>query len=153
MATLGYGSNDLAIGIGVRAGKMMTDRIYLGGAFVYHLGHDVATSQVGGYTSTASLSAFYLGPEVGYDFHLSPVTVRPYVGLGIIWLNATATASGPGAPTVSADSSTNKFVIWPGATVLYPLTDSSMFVGADLHFVSIPGGPASELFVLAGTRF
>src|SRR5262249_15601315 len=129
MATLGYGSDDLSIGIGVRAGKMLTERIYVGGTFVYHLGHDVASSQVGGYTSKASLSAFYLGPEVGYDFQLSPVTVRAYSGLGIIWLNASATTSGPGAPAVSADSSTNKFVIWPGASVFYPLSGSSFYIG------------------------
>jgi hypothetical protein len=153
MATLGYGSDDLSIGIGVRAGKMLTDRIYVGGTFVYHLGHDVASSQVGGYTSKASLSAFYIGPEVGYDFQLAPVTVRAYSGLGIIWLNASATTSGPGAPAVSADSSTNKFVIWPGASVFYPLPGSSFFIGGDLHFVTIPGGPASEICALAGTLF
>jgi hypothetical protein len=153
MATLGYGSNDLSIGIGVRAGKMLTDRIYVGGTGVYHLGHEIASSSALGYTSSASMSAFYIGPEVGYDFHFAPVTVRVYSGLGIIWFHVTSKTSGPGIPTSSADASTNKFVIWPGATVFYPLPESSFFIGGDLHFVTVPDGPAAELFALAGTRF
>jgi hypothetical protein len=152
MAALGYSSNDLAVGLGVRGGKTLANRIYVGGAVVYHFGHDVASSQVGGYTANASLSAFYIGPEVGYDFDFAPVTIRAYSGLGIVWLNASATTSGPGIPTVSSSSSANKFVLWPGATVLYPLTDSSWFLGGDLRFLTIPDGPAVQLFALAGTR-
>ncbi len=155
MAALGFSSNDLEIGLGVRAGKTLSNpnHLYVGGTFVYHLGHEVATAQVPGYTASASISAFCIGPEVGYDFDISSVRVRVYSGIGIVWINASTETSAPGIPTVSAHASTDKFVIWPGATVLYPLTDSSFFIGGDLRFVTVPGGPAVGLFALAGTRF
>jgi hypothetical protein len=153
MATLGFSSNDLQLGLGVRAGKTLTNHIYVGGAFVYHLGHEVGGAQGGGYTATASISAFYIGPEVGYDFNLSPVRVRVYTGLGIVWINTSTQTGGPGLPTVEGHASTDRFVIWPGATVLYPLPDSSFFIGGDLRFVTVPDGPAVGLFGLAGTKF
>jgi hypothetical protein len=153
VAMLGYSSNDLELGLGVRAGKMMTSRIYLGGAFVYQLGHEVSSAAAGGYTAKASMSAFYIGPEVGYEFDVAPVRVRAYTGLGLMWFNASASVSGPGAPSTEAHSSTNKFVLWPGVIAHYPLPNSSFFIGGDLRFVTVPDGPAAGLFALLGTRF
>jgi hypothetical protein len=132
---------------------MMTSRIYLGGAFVYQLGHEVSSAAAGGYTAKASMSAFYIGPEVGYEFDVAPVRVRAYTGLGLMWFNASASVSGPGAPSAEAHSSTNKFVLWPGVIAHYPLPGSSFFIGGDLRFVTVPDGPAAGLFALLGTRF
>src|SRR5205823_4103092 len=80
-ATLGYASDDLNFGVGVRGGKTLENRFHVGGAFQYHFGHSV-TATAGGATAQASYSAFYLGPEAGYDFDFEPVILRPYVGLG-----------------------------------------------------------------------
>jgi hypothetical protein len=153
MATLGFSSNDLQLGLGVRAGKALSNRIYLGSALVYHLGHEVGGATGGGYSATASMSAFYIGPEVGYDFDFAPVRLRVYSGLGIMWFNTSTKTTGPGVGTIEGHASTDKFVIWPGATVLYPLPNSSFYIGGDLRFVSVPDGPAVGLFALAGTHF
>jgi hypothetical protein len=152
-AELGYSSNDLDIGLGIHAGKKFfpsIPRLYIGGAFVYHLGHTISSAQTAGYSSQASFSAFYAGPEGGYEFTFSPVLVRIYAGLGMAWLMTSATASGPGAPSASASSTQSQFVVWPGATAIYSIPDSAFYVGGDLRFVSVPGGPAVGFFASGG---
>jgi hypothetical protein len=157
MAALGISSHHLGIGLGVRAGKAFANRVYVGGAFVYHLGQSTESTAPGGYTSNSSFSAFYLGPEAGYDFRFviggMPLALRAYAGLGVMWLNASGTVSGPGMESAEVDSSSTEFVFWPGATLLYDLPGSAFFAGVDLRFVTVPAGPATGLFAAAGTRF
>jgi hypothetical protein len=152
-AELGYSSNDLEVGLGAHAGKVVFPHVYIGGAFVYHLGHDIAGAQTAGYSTHASFSAFYAGPEGGYQLNLSPVVVRIYAGLGLVWLNTSVTTTGPGvAGNGSSSASTNKFVIWPGAQAIYSVPSTSWFVSGDLRFVSVPDGPAVGAFVAGGLR-
>lgn len=148
---LGFSSDDLNLGLGVRAGRhAFLPELYLGGTFVYQVGHSVTTAMTtpaGSVSAEASVSLFYVGPEGGYDFHVGPVIVRPYAGLGVAWISASASAGG-----VKFSDTTSKFVIWPGGMVLYDLPDSSFFLGGDLRLLTVPGGPALGIFAFAGTR-
>jgi hypothetical protein len=152
-AELGFSSNDLDVGLGVHAGKRFFPHVYIGGAFVYHLGHTLSSAQTAGYSAQSSFSAFYAGPEGGYEFTFSPVLVRLYAGLGMAWLTYSVSGNGPAAPAVSSSGTQNQFVVWPGAMAIYSLPDSSFFVGGDLRFVSVPGGPAVGFFASGGMRF
>jgi hypothetical protein len=151
-AELGFSSNDLDVGLGAHAGKRFFPHVYIGGAFVYHLGHTLSSAQTAGYSAQSSFSAFYAGPEGGYEFTFSPVLVRLYAGLGMAWLTYSVSGNGAAAPAVSASGTQNQFVVWPGAMAIYSLPDSSFFVGGDLRFVSVPGGPAVGFFASGGMR-
>jgi hypothetical protein len=142
---LGFGTDNLDFGVGLRAGKVaLGEHVWLGGSAVYHLGHGNAGA-VNGVRYESSSSALFLGPEVGYDFVLGPVVLRPYGGLGLGAFTASASAG-----AVRASDTATKLVIWPGVTALYGLTGSRFFVGGDTRLVTIPGGPAFGLFALGG---
>lgn len=142
---LGFGTDQLELGIGVRAGKtMFAEHLWVGGTAVYHMGHSTAGT-VNGVRYDASSSAFYVGPEVGYDVEAGPVIVRPYAGLGIAALSVSATTAG-----VSASNTVTKLVIWPGLTALYGVPGSRFFVGGDTRLLTVPGGPALGLFAVGG---
>jgi len=127
---LGFASDGLTLGIGVRGGKTLDNHLYLGGTFIF---------QTGEY----SVSAFYLGPEAGYDFDLSYVVVRPYVGLGLF------SASGGGA---FAGDSSSRFVIWPGCAVIWNVPNSNYFIGGDARLISLPE-VAFALYAMGGIHF
>jgi hypothetical protein len=137
-------SLNLNLGLGARAGLTLPSRVYLGGAFVYNVGQSTTVTTMG-YRSEASTSAWYLGPEGGYDFTLGDFVLRPYAGLGIAVLSASV--SGPGAGASASDSS---FVLWPGATATYAIPGSRFVVGGDVHLLTVPGGPATCFFGSAG---
>jgi hypothetical protein len=151
---LGYGTDELNFGLGIRGGKMITDRISIGGLFVYHFG-DSTTAGVQGpgvnVQSTASLSFFYLGPEAGYDFRIAPVLVRPYAGLGLLSINASTSTNGTVVTSGSAGGGT-KFVVWPGCQVIYDMPETNFFVGGDTRFVTVPGGPSFGIFAMGGMK-
>jgi hypothetical protein len=150
-AGLGYSSDNLNLGLSARAGKTLPNHVYLGGQLVYNFGGTVAQAAGAGYSAQASYSAFYIGPEAGYDFVLAPVVVRPYAGLGIAWLTVSASSSGPsGTATASASATDTKLVVWPGATVLYAFDQSPWYLAGDVRFVSVPDGPAFGVFAAAG---
>jgi hypothetical protein len=99
-------------------------------------------------TASASYSAFYLGPEAGYDFRIGAFVIRPYAGLGIASFSVSGTGGGA---TVGA--STTKLVLWPGGTAIYALPGSDFFIGGDVRLVTIPDGPAFGIVAFGGMRF
>lgn len=115
-------------GVGLRGGYTLPMKVYVGAAFVYHLGGSKDADQVK-YTG----STFYVGPEVGYDFELGPVVLRPYAGLG--YGAAKAKAEAGGATLVERDE--GGFAIWPGLMARYPI--DAFFVGADARYALITG--------------
>jgi hypothetical protein len=144
---LGYASDNLNLGVGARFGKTLASRVYLGGTFVYNFGESESVATPAG-TSTASFSAFYVGPEGGYDFALGAFVVRPYVGLGIASLSVSGSAAG-----TSVGASTTKLVLWPGGAAIYDLPGSDFFVGGDARLVTVPGGPAFGVVAFGGMHF
>ena len=139
-ALLGYGFKDgVKLGLGVRGGYTLPMNVYVGGTFVYHLGK-TQSSPFG----DIHYGLYYLGVEGGYDLNLSPVVLRPYLGLGY----AKPVASVAGI-TVEGDS---KFALWPGATVLFPVS-KSVFVGADARFLVVSDSNALSVFATGGMQF
>jgi hypothetical protein len=140
-ALVGYATDDLNLGLGVRGGYTLPSNVYLGGTFVYHLGR---SESVAGMEASAKL--FYFGAEGGYDIPVSSVVIRPYLGLGAAKM--TGSVSGGG---VSMDVSETKFSAWPGATLIYPI--NSFFVGADARFLIVSDNNAFGAFATAGGLF
>jgi hypothetical protein len=147
---LGYLSDYLDFGIGLRGGKTLDNHVYLGGTFVYQIGESgggTVATPVGASSYSWSSSGFYIGPEGGYDFDLKYVVVRPYMGLGIF--NWSSSASGPGG---GAGASSTRFVVWPGGSVIWNVPDTNFFLGGDLRLVSVPG-TAFGLYAMGGMHF
>ncbi|MGE0868939.1 MAG: hypothetical protein AB7P03_10260 [Kofleriaceae bacterium] len=142
-AMVGIGSDHLNLGVGVRGGKTLPNRIYVGGLGVYHLG---SSSTVGG--ARASMSAYYVGPEIGYTFALAPFVIRPYLGVGLIGVTGSV-SNGP----FMESASDSELGMWPGVTGYYQLSNPAYFVGADFRFVTGPGDSTIGLFATGGMRF
>jgi hypothetical protein len=136
------------VGIGLRGGYTLPMKVYVGAAFVYHLGGSKDADQVK-YTG----STLYLGPEVGYDLELGPLVVRPYVGLGYGSVKAKAEAGG----TTLLDRSEGGFALWPGLMARYPI--DAFFVGADARYALVTGtdkitnGNGAGVFATVGMTF
>jgi hypothetical protein len=140
----GFATNNLNLGIGVRAGATVIPHLWLGGTFVYHTGNSTAGA-INGVQYSASASAFYVGPEAGYDFELGPVLLRPYAGIGIGGFSTSATNG-----NVTVGDTATKLLVWPGVTVLYGLPGARFFVGGDTRLISVPGGPAFAAYGVGG---
>jgi hypothetical protein len=148
-AMVGFSTDYLNFGLGVRGGKTFGSGIYVGGSALFHFAGDTYSAYagpVGNYTSSASV--FYFGPEGGYDFDLKAVVLRAYVGLGLAYFSWSVNGGG-----TTASGSMTRFVVWPGASVLYDFAGSPFFVGGDIRFVSVPGGPAVGFFAFGGVHF
>lgn len=147
-AMLGLGSDNLNVGFGARFGKTLDNHVYIGGLAVYHVGETVTTT--GG---SASEHALYIGPEVGYEISLDrylPMTIRPYLGIGMATAWGTSSASTTG---MSTSASQSQFAIWPGVAAYHRFTDTNYMLGGDLRVVTVPDGSSFGLFVIAGTYF
>jgi Outer membrane protein beta-barrel domain len=146
---LGYASASLKLGVGIRAGYTLENRVYLGGTLVYHLGTSDEADGPGG-TIGSSAHFLYTGAEVGYELPVGPVVVRPYGGVGVILSMVSLTQGGQS----QSDSSTS-LAFWPGCTVTYAIPRSSFYVGGDTKLiVATKGGdPSFGLFATGGMRF
>lgn len=162
-ALLGYTSDNLNVGIGVRVGKAVYRQLYVGGTFVYNFGTSNNLGTTGAGTETISTSAFYIGPEVGWDFVLAPnFTLRPYGGLGFASFSASITFSNPipSRGLVNTSNSSSNLLFWPGVTAIYDIPNTSFMIGGDARLVFVPGtsigynaGPAFGIFATGGMRF
>ena len=138
---IGVSTDYLDFGLGLRGGKTFDNHLYIGGSLLYHF-----VGNGGFYNGSGSV--FYLGPEGGYDFDLKPVVLRAYMGLGPAFFSYSACVG-----NVCASGSDTRFVVWPGASVLWSIPDSPWFIGGDVRFVSVPGGPAVGFFFMGGIHF
>lgn len=147
-ALVGYGFKDgTNLGLGLRGGYTLPMNLYLGGTFVYHLGKSVDTG-----FGDAKVNVYYLGFEGGYDIGAGPVVIRPYLGLGPAMGHSSSPAISAGAFSIPETSTTDtRFGLWPGATVLFPL--SSAFIGADARYLIVEDFNAFSLFATGGLQF
>lgn len=142
---VGYGSAGAGVGLGVRGGYLVTERLYVGAAFTYHLGKSEEAGPV-----TASSSLLFTGAEVGYDIPASALVVRPYLGLG---LGMSMVSQSDGTNEVS--DSNASFAIWPGVQALFAIPSSPAFVGADLRVLTLTEGNVASYAasLTGGARF
>lgn len=135
----GYASENFRLGFGVRGGYSLFGRLYLGASFVYHFG----PPSVGG----LSMSMFYPSAELGYDAHIGLLTIRPYVGAGLLVLHA----------SLGRTSASNEyFGLYPGLQVDFAVPDTPGFVGVDGRVFLLPteenSKPSIGVFLVAGAR-
>ena len=146
---LGFGTNHFGFGTGVRGGYTLPAKVYVGATFMYHFG---STYGYGGYLGGADYSTHILYPagEVGYDFHVGPVTIRPYAGVGIAFVTASISYAGR-----SDDASTSSLLLYPGATAFWNIPKTDFFVGGDTRMLILTrgGDPSFDLFATAGIKF
>jgi len=125
------GPNPYGFGLGARGGVQLFN-VYLGLSGIHYFG--------GSFTFPAPIStkvdysSTLLGAEVGYTITALPIiNIRPQIGLG----NASFSASANDVST-----STSKFYLEPGITVLIPL--GLIYVGADGNALIVPSVDAPE---------
>jgi hypothetical protein len=117
--------NPYGFGVGLRGGYTFPVDIYLGTTFIYHLG----------YTDGYRLGRMHLlGVEIGRGFNLGPITLRPFLGLGLGLYSLHTPASG----SFNTEGSGTKLALWPGVLGLYNIT-KQMYIGADVRYTIVPG--------------
>ncbi len=143
--TLGDGSDSLGVGIGVRAGYTLSDKVYVGG---------VARASYY-WNPVASATWVRPGIEAGYDFSAGPVVIRPYAGAGFAFVRATVSV--PGLYDASASTTVGAFL--GGAQVFGYIPKTPVFLGGDVHAVVFTSSWGEshkvplDFSVLAGTHF
>jgi hypothetical protein len=139
---LGYGFDDAYhLGIGVRGGYTLSQKIYIGGTFDYNFGED-------------SVHTFYLGPEGGYDFVIPSqpqIMIRPYLGLGYenVSVNIPAVTIG-GITEGGGSASASGFSFWPGVSGFYSFNEN-WSAGLDARLIVATFGGGDTAFALSLT--
>jgi hypothetical protein len=146
---LGFGTNHFNFGVGARAGYTLPQKVYLGATFMYHLGVSESYGLFG-QTNEVSTKLFYPAGEVGYDFRVGPVTIRPYGGVGVVFISSSITFGNQ-----SNSTSTNSLALYPGATAQWNIPRSDFFVGGDARLLILTrgGDPSVGLFATGGIKF
>jgi hypothetical protein len=143
-STDSLGSDPYGFGAKLRGGYTFDFMLYAGLYYAYYLG---SSTTGGGRTSgisTTSASYMQFGAEVGYDWFVGPVIIRPSleIGLAIAFSDRTG----------SAQSHTG-FHLGPGMLVMVPIDD--FFIGGDLRGSIVMGNGVSSVVAsaTAGLRF
>jgi hypothetical protein len=134
--------NPLGFGLGARAGASMLG-FYAGADVAYYFGS--STTTVSGYR--ASDWALKAGGDLGYDFKIATVIVRPRLGVGdlIVTSNPTRTAAPCQCNIVFflvRPSTHNDLYIEGGLTALVPM--GMFFVATDADFLVVPNPIANS---------
>jgi hypothetical protein len=150
-AGIRYGSDNLGLGFGGRAGYTLPFGLYLGGVFDYFLGtHQSQSVPGGGVSVSADASMWDAGGEVGYDLGLLPVLVlRPYLGFGNAHASVSQCISAGQGANCTNQSADKAFIQFGG---LLEYVAGGFFAGGDLRIMVVDdsafilGGHAGLLF-------
>jgi hypothetical protein len=148
----GYGVDDAyRMGLGARGGVTLPQNLYFGGTFVLHRGRTgVRTEQ----TTIPQATPMYFGPEGGYDFQISEVTIRPYVGAGCAVILSTGESCSATSCTRDTSSTDVAVTLWPGVAVTW--STGGLSLGADFRYLAVVGSAYENAlagFATAGLRF
>jgi hypothetical protein len=102
---VGYGSNQLDLGLGGRAGVSLFG-LYGGLNIVDYLGQN-------------SVHALTYGGELGYGFKISFITIRPLVGFGDESVSVPAVAVCPPGANCGSGPAVSSFYLQPGGLVQF----------------------------------
>jgi hypothetical protein len=131
---------------GLRGGYTLEFNLYVGLYFDYYLGSsetgDSARINTGSQTSHANYIQF--GAEVGYDWWVGPLIVRPSMPIGAALAITDVTGQ---------TDSVGAMVFAPGLMIVTPIDE--WFIGGDGRFVLVTGDGVSafKLAATAGLRF
>ncbi len=121
-----FGSDDLDLGLGVRAGYTLPNKLYLGGTFDYFFGDEEENA-----FARASASLWMLASEVGYEFPVAPnLVLRPFGGLAFVKVNGEFCITGS-CTSVSDDD----LGLVLGGLLSY--VSGSFFAGGDLRLLVV----------------
>lgn len=144
--------NELGAAFGMRVGyTFVRTPVYLGGAFVYHVGY----SRTDGGAQTSARS-FLPGVEIGVSLRLRAITLRPHAGVGDLLRTSTFDGTRvdptlPGTVTESTTAHDSFFAIWPGLTAL--VGRDRYFFGVDGRFLFTSRTKGPVVFATAGLTF
>jgi hypothetical protein len=145
-ASVGYGTasgtpNAYDLGVLGRIGFTLPLDFYLGGTFVYHFGaEDNALTG----TSSIKRKVWYTGGEFGYVIEIKKLSVRPYVGAGVIVLNINECDDG-----LCTSRSPNSFYLAPGVYSQYDF--GPIYLGADIRYVAAANSDIPNSFGFFGS--
>ncbi len=145
-ATLAIAGGDAyGLGLGARLSHTLEGGVFLGAAYTHYLGSRV---EVFGLETAWSADKVML--EGGYEFWWGKVGLRPYAGLGMVWVRSSMSTSNVlGEGEVLSDYSDNALALALGAQFTYAMNDS-VYVGADGHFLSAFADETDASLQIAG---
>jgi hypothetical protein len=145
------GGDFYGLGFGARYSHTLDGGVFFGAAYTHYLGR---TTEI--YSVKTSSSADQLMIEGGYEFWWDKIGLRPYAGLGMVWVRASVESAGymsGAAESMEVSDSAMAFAL--GAQLTYAMSDS-IYVGADGHLFNgfAEGDEASLQFAARlGTSF
>lgn len=139
------GGDFYGLGLGARLSHTFEGGVFLGAAYTHYLGSRV---EVFGVETSSSADKAML--EGGYAFWWGKVGVRPYGGLGMIWVRSSwGTSNVLARGEVLNEYSDNALALALGAQFTYAINDS-IFIGADANFLSVLVDETDASLQLAG---
>jgi hypothetical protein len=137
------------LGFGARGGYTLDANLYLGVFVIYYIGSSTTGASQGQNDSSGTTSSSYLhaGGEVGYDWWIGPLIVRPSLEIGAA-IGFTNNQS-----AVVQSGTLTDVLIAPGITVVHPW--DSFFLGGEGRANIVTGNGVSSILVAAtfGMRF
>lgn len=124
--------NPYGPGVGLRAGVTLPASLYLGASLDYFLGESESDNG----TDTSASVLQFLG-NVGYDFGLGPLTLRPNVGFGFAQTNV---------DLGEEDTSKGNFALSPGVEALIGL--GLLNVGGELRYNEVFADGAVDAIIV-----
>jgi hypothetical protein len=145
-ATGGFGADPYFLGAGVRGGYAFDFNLYIGIWFNWYLGTSTTGSgaRVNLGQKTTHANYWQFGVDVGYDWWIADIIIRPSMQLG----EAIAVTDVTSRTTSVAD-----FMIGPGLVVMYPW--DNLFLAGEFRGNIVTGDGVSALLIAAqfGMRF
>lgn len=142
-----FAADPYQLGVGLRGGYSLDSQLYLGAYFVYYVGgsHTGQSAQVNTPSATTSANYMHFGAEVGYDWWVGPLIVRPSLQVGA----AVALID----DSLAVQTARTNMMFGPGFTVVHPWDD--FFLGGDLRANLVTASGVSEVLLAAhgGMRF
>jgi hypothetical protein len=136
--------------LGLRGGAVLPNHLYLGLMLGIFAGQSDTDSVYAGYTLRESLWQSQFAVEGGYDLDFGPLTLRPYVGLGVNHTTVSVRVSS-GFYSESADvADRTDAYLSVGGMGHIKLTDR-IYGGLDSRLVVATTSPLGAAFVLAAS--
>jgi hypothetical protein len=153
---LGYGvqldseaTRPFGVTLGARVGAVVPQRLYLGLVLGVFAGQS-SSATYQGVRYTASLWQTQVGVEGGYDLELGPLTLRPYLGIGINHTKVSYSATYVVTSYQEDHNASTDLFLNPGAMAHLELT-KRVYAGVDTHLSLVTDSPLRSAFVVAAS--